>query len=592
MTLYEWFAWRLREPDRIAVSFCNESMTYAELDARAGRIAGALRRRGARPDVLVGCCVPRGAGMVAAILGIARSGAAYVPIDPSYPQRRIDFLLRDSGAKLVVTTSALASSLTHYGVALVRIDALDDEDAIDLPDDVTPSSLAYVIYTSGSTGTPKGVAVEHRNVVRLFEQTDRWFGFNSADVWTLSHSISFDFSVWELWGALLYGGRLVVVPQETARAPGLLSRLLERERVTILSQTPSAFRQLVAVLDGSETLALRHVVFGGERLDPLMLAPWIERFGDERPWLANMYGITETTVHATYRRITRGDLRPSAGSPIGEPIPDLHIDLLDASFRQVADGMPGEIYVSGGGLARGYLHQPALTSERFVMRGDGVRRYRSGDLAIRWRGELFYLGRADDQLKVRGFRIEPREIEACLAAHPAVAEAAVVARDYGEGDVRLIAWIAPRAAADGALLDELAARAAAELPPHMQPSRIRLIDRMPLTDHGKTDRAALRAIDDEPASSVLPLTGEAMTPAEGAVLRVATEILDVAPLRLDDDFFNFGATSLALTRIILRVNQLFGLSLNGSELEDATAASLAACVNARLQPLHPTVGRA
>ncbi len=283
-----------------------------------------------------------------------------------------------------------------------------------------------MIYTSGSTGTPKGVVVTHANVDRLFTATDPWFGFNSDDVWTLFHSYAFDFSVWELWGALRYGGRLVVLSFLESRDPEGFYRLLARERVTVLNQTPSAFRQLAraeeAVLGGAPPdLALRFVIFGGEALEPASLAPWIARHGDRQPRLINMYGITETTVHVTWRPLEEADL--AAGSRIGRPIPDLAVHLLDAFQRPVPLGVPGEIHVGGAGLAQGYLDRPALTAERFVpdpfSGAPGARLYRSGDLARRRPdGDLEYLGRVDQQVKLRGYRIELGEIESALARHP------------------------------------------------------------------------------------------------------------------------------------------------------------------------------
>ncbi|HEX8907380.1 MAG TPA: amino acid adenylation domain-containing protein, partial [Longimicrobiaceae bacterium] len=517
-----------RTPDAVAVTFGGQSVTYAELDARANRLAHRLVKLGARPGSLVGLFVERSAETVAGILAILKAGAGYLPLDPAYPEDRLSWLLEDSGAPLVVTTSELAPRLPGDGPALVRLDAEAQAIAAEPADApgiaVSPGSLAYVIYTSGSTGKPKGVQVTHANVVRLFAATGHWFGFGAADVWTLFHSYAFDFSVWEIWGALLHGGRLVIVPFDVSRSPDEFYALLEDEGVTVLNQTPSAFRQLMradelaAERGEMRELALRHVVFGGEALEPATLRRWVERRGDESPRLVNMYGITETTVHVTYRVIRAGDTVDGAASPIGVAIPDLAVHLLDRHGQLVPTGVVGEMYVGGAGVAQGYLHRPGLTAQRFVpdpfSSVPGARLYRSGDLA-RWteareRDEsafapshprplaLEFQGRADDQVKVRGFRIEPGEIESALLAHPAVREAVVLARGQGE-EKRLVAWIVAR----GVDAAGVRRHVAAHLPEYMVPSAFVFMDALPLTRHGKVDRRALP----EPAAADLAGAG-------------------------------------------------------------------------------------
>ncbi|MFI7417862.1 amino acid adenylation domain-containing protein [Nonomuraea sp. NPDC049684] len=569
--LHEIFAERAaKAPDRIAVTCGAEEITYGDLDARADRLACLLQAAGTGPGVLVGLCADRGIDLVAGLLAILKAGGAYVPIDPGYPAGRIAYLLEDSGVGTVVTTSDVAARLD--GVLPGQVVLADAE-----PPEGRPAAtardedLAYVIYTSGSTGAPKGVLVEHRNVVRLLERTEQWFGFGDDDVWTLFHSVSFDFSVWELWGALLYGGRLVIVPAEVARSPESLRRLLVAEGVTVLNQTPSAFRHLVAADARQEEPSpyrLRRIVFGGERLDVELLAPWIDRYGDEHPQLVNMYGITETTVHVTYRRIRAADLGHPELSPIGVPIPDLRLDVLDEHGRPA---VTGNLHVSGPGLARGYLDRPELTAERFRVAPDGGRRYDSGDVVTRLPGgEYAYLGRSDDQIKVRGFRLEPREIELCLLGHPGVAHAVVAHRDYGEGDVRLLAFVVPDGDPGPDLIDQLTERAASRLPAHARPSTYHIVSEIPMTPQGKADRAALaRSAQASSAAKV--------------VQRIAEDVLerDEVPPRVD--LFDLGATSLAMTRIIAQVNERFGLELTGRELEEeASVAALASCVEERL----------
>ncbi len=502
--LHTIFRERVRlHPERIALSTRQESISYAELAARADRLARRLTGLGVGPDVPVGLCARRGPEAIVGMLGILAAGGGYVPIDPAYPAERVGYLLTDCAPPLVVAARDTAEVLTGRHPAIVWIDDDDAGDGPQLPEPDGPSSdrdLAYVIYTSGSTGKPKGVMVEHRNVVRLFEQTRPWFRFGEHDTWALFHSISFDFSVWEIWGALLFGGRLVLLPETVTRAPELLVSLLRAHRVTVLNQTPSAFHQLLTALPAAERgdnpfgPDLRLVIFGGERLDPRVLAPWLDRHGDRRPTLVNMYGITETTVHCTHRPITAADLRTGGRSPIGAGIPDLRVHVLDDELRPVPDGVAGELYVAGPGLTRGYLNRPALTAQRFVAAADGERLYRTGDRAQRERGELLYLGRADGQLKIRGYRIEPGEIEACLCRVDAIARAVVTSRTNRDGDVVLAAYLLPAGSdrpADAELVTAARQHARAALPRHLRPSYYEVVSEIPMTPQGKVNHDAL-----------------------------------------------------------------------------------------------------
>src|SRR5277367_2022786 len=361
-----------RSPDAVAVTFEGEQLTYGELNERANRLAHHLMKVGVPAGALVAICVERSLEIVVGLIGILKAGAAYVPLDPAFPRQRLDFMLDDSGARVLVTTSRLAGKFTESSVRVVRFEDLDARIASEARNPqvpVTPDDNAYVIYTSGSTGTPKGVEVTHRNVSRLFAATESWFGFNANDVWTLFHSYAFDFSVWEIWGALLYGGRLVVVPFLTSRSPGAFYELLRREQVTILNQTPSAFVQLIErdrLSNHDPELALRTIIFGGEALDFGTLMPWFERHGDVKPRLINMYGITETTVHVTYFPLRSSDIAAGHGSVIGRRIPDLQTYILDKQMNPVPVGVTGEMYIGGAGVARGYLNRAELTAEKFV----------------------------------------------------------------------------------------------------------------------------------------------------------------------------------------------------------------------------------
>ena len=446
-----------RAPAAIALVDGDVAVSYGELAARAMRLAQALVADGVRPGDLVGLCAERGIALVVGLLGIHCAGGAYVPLDPGYPPERLALLLDDTAPRRTLADAAGAAALAAMSApvaGLRRIDAGGPRFDADATDGMAAPALplpradapAYVIHTSGSTGTPKGVVVEHAQVASLFEATAPGFGFGPDDVWTLFHSCAFDFSVWELWGALAFGGRLVIVPAAIARSPVEFHALLCREGVTVLNQTPSAFRSLVPVATTAEEAhRLRLVIFGGEALECRILAPWIRHAPLSRTRLANMYGITETTVHATLHDLTEADVA-CADSPVGRALPHLRVYVLDDRGRPVPPGVPGELYVAGAGVARGYLRRAALTAGRFLDDPfvPGARMYRSGDVG-RWRedGVLVHLGRNDGQVKIRGHRIEPGEIDARLSAHPAVQDLRALARNHGDGDRRLVAHVVP-----------------------------------------------------------------------------------------------------------------------------------------------------
>jgi len=424
-----------------------------------------------------------------------------------------------------------------------------------------PEHLAYVIYTSGSTGKPKGVLVEHRHVQRLLASTEADFGFGAQDVWTLFHSYAFDFSVWELWGALAYGGQLVVIPNWMARSPEDFYQLLRSHQVTVLNQTPTAFTQLAHVdAEKREPLALRVVVFGGEALNLSELKDWVNRHGDQSPILVNMYGITETTVHVTYRRIRREDIEGEVGSVIGRPLADLRVYLLNPHQGLVPVGTVGEMYVGGGGVARGYLNQAELTAARFI--DDpyvaGKRLYRTGDLArYGAAGELEYLGRIDDQVKIRGYRIELGEIEQQLAGIEGVSAAVVLVREDAPGQKRLVAYVVPsgypaelgqQEALRPGLITEYRETLAASLPDYMVPTHFVVLDKLPLTPNGKVDRKVLPAPDSESLETGLYV--EPSNATEQAMCEVWQEVLKLDRVGIEDNFFSLGGDSILSIRIV------------------------------------------
>ncbi len=533
-----------RTPDAVAVTCEGEGLTYAELDARANQVAHALVERGAGPERYVALRLPRSTDLVVAVLGVLKSGAAYLPIDPSYPAERIADMVED----------------TRPVAVLAELPDLTGRPTTAPPVVLRPENPAYVIYTSGSTGKPKGVVVPHANVARLFSATDHWFGFDADDVWTLFHSYAFDFSVWELWGPLLHGGRLVVVPHDVSRSPGDFAALLARERVTVLNQTPSAFYQLIA--ERPTDLCLRFVIFGGEALDVRKLAAW-----DGPGELVNMYGITETTVHVTWT--------PADGT-VGEPIPDLRVYVLDDDLRPVPPGVVGEMHVAGAGLARGYLNRPGLTASRFVadpFGEPGSRMYRTGDLA-RWKdGRLDYLGRADHQVKIRGFRIELGEVEAALEAHDDVAAAAADVREHA-GRKLIVGYVVP---AGGRTVTDLRGFLARTLPDHVVPSAFVVLDRLPLTGNGKLDRKALPAPAWETTGSGHTAP---RTEAERVLADIWAQVLGVDRVGVEDDFFELGGDSIISIQVVSRARQA-GYGLAPRDLFTyPTVAALAAAVPA------------
>ncbi|MGC0420088.1 amino acid adenylation domain-containing protein [Embleya sp. AB8] len=577
-------------PEAVAVVCGDDASTYGELNARANRLAHALIARGVGAEDIVALVLPRGVEMVTTILGVLKAGAAYLPIEPGCPTARIAATLADADAALLLTHTAIRAAIDLApGTDSLLLDAPSTTALLkNCPDSdpgvaIDPRHPAYVIHTSGSTGRPKGVVIPHRNVVRLLSSTRRLFACGPDDVWALFHSYTFDASIWEIFGALLHGGRLVVVPHDTTRSPGKFLRLLADERVTVLCQTPSAFHPLMhADREAPEigpTLSLRTVLLGGEALDPARLDDWYSRHGDDAPVLVNMYGPTETTVYATHAAFDRESAAAAGASVIGTTLPDLRAHVLDAALQPVPPGVPGELYLVGEGLARGYLNRPGLTAERFVAcpyATPGERMYRTGDVVRRRAdGALVYLGRADRQVKIRGFRIEPGEVETVLAAHPDVVQAAVVAREDRPGDQRLVAYLVP--APSGARVPELREHARRHLPDYLVPSEFVTLDALPLTVNGKLDTAALPAPEHHPGAA-----GRAVrTPHEQVLGELFAEVLGVPRVGADDSFFDLGGHSLLATRLISRLRAVLGVEVGIRTLFEApTPAGLAARLDA------------
>jgi amino acid adenylation domain-containing protein/non-ribosomal peptide synthase protein (TIGR01720 family) len=546
-----------QQPESVALTCDGESLTYAQLNGLANRLARTLASHGVGPDTLVGLCLDRSNHLVVALLAILKAGGGYLPIDLAYPPERIAFILEDAQAPVLLTQRKLASNLTPSKTRIICVDEILAQPSRPGEEEnrYSPAGadhLAYVIYTSGTTGKPKGTLITHRNVVRLLAATEQWFGFNERDVWTLFHSAAFDFSVWEIFGALLYGGRLVVVPFLVSRSPEAFYELLAKEQVTVLNQTPSAFRQLIRLEESGELseLSLRYVIFGGEALEMQSLRPWFVRHGDKQPLLVNMYGITETTVHVTYRPLSSNDVE--SGSVIGVPIPDLQVYILDRQKRPVPIGVPGEMYVGGAGLARGYLRRPELSAQRFLPdhltgKKDG-RLYRTGDLARFLPGrEIEYLGRVDDQVKIRGFRIELGEIESVLCQHPAIREASVLARETVPGAKQLVAYLVLAGARPGS--SELREHLKKKLPEYMVPAVFVFLEVLPLTNNGKIDRKAL-PLPEPDRPEMANQYAAPQTDAEQKLASIWSKVLRLEKVGVHDNFFELGGDSILSIQVI------------------------------------------
>ncbi|WP_425303655.1 amino acid adenylation domain-containing protein, partial [Nocardia wallacei] len=568
-----------RRPDAVAVRAGATTLTYGELDRRANRVARALIAQGVGPESLVAVAVPRTELLPVALLGVLKAGGAYLPIDTAYPAQRLRFLLSDAAPACLITTEPERKALPDTETPVLLLDELPDLDDSPVTDrdrraPLRPDHLAYVIYTSGSTGVPKGVGVAHRNVLQLLANAQPLFGFDETDVWTLFHSFAFDFSVWELWGALSSGGSVVVVDYLTSRSPEQLRELLIRERVTVLNQTPSAFYQLIAADRAADPgdFALRHIIFGGEALDARRLEPWHGRYREAR--LVNMYGITETTVHVSFYVL---DDQASAAGVIGRALPGLDAHVLDERLHPVPDRAPGELYVAGGQLSRGYLGRPGLTAARFVANPfgpPGSRLYRTGDVGRRQSGttaNLEYAGRSDQQVQLRGFRIEPGEIEAALLRCAGVGQAVVIVHNDPRAGDRLVGYVV----GEGDSRPDpagLRAEVAEFVTGYMVPDAITVLDALPLTPNGKLDRRALPA----PKFHGGTTFRAPATPAEQTVAEVFAELLGADEVGADDEFFALGGNSLLATRAVARLREATGVRAEVAWFfADASVAGLA-----------------
>ncbi|WP_120312373.1 non-ribosomal peptide synthetase, partial [Mycobacterium mantenii] len=550
-------------PDAVAISCGGHSLTYRELDEAANRLARLLADRGVGPGSRVALLFSRSAEAIVAILAVLKTGAAYLPIDPALPAARMGFMLADAAPIAALTTAGLAELLNGHDLPVIDVDdpAVDTQPRTALPAP-SPEEIAHIIYTSGTTGVPKGVAVAQHNVTQLFDGLDIGVELGPHQVWTQCHSYAFDFSVWEIWGALLHGGRLVIVPESVARSPEDFHALLVAQRVSVLTQTPSA----VGVLSPDGVGAA--LVIGAEPCPPELVDRWAPR-----RVMINVYGPTETTMWASRSAPLQVD---SGAPPIGSPVPGAAFFVLDGWLRPVPAGVVGELYVAGRGVGFGYWRRAGLTASRFVacpFGAPGARMYRTGDL-VAWRpdGQLAYLGRADEQVKIRGYRIELGEIQAALASLDGVTQAAVIAREDRPGDKRLVGYVA--GTADPAeIRDALAER----LPAYMVPAAVVVLAALPLTVNGKLDTRALPAPEYTDADRYRAPS----TPTEEILAGIYAEVLGLERVGVDDSFFDLGGDSLLAMRLVAAVNTGLNADLSvRSVFEAPTVAQLAPCIGA------------
>ncbi|MBV1871344.1 MAG: amino acid adenylation domain-containing protein [Gammaproteobacteria bacterium] len=578
--------------ESIALRYRDEQLSYQNLNQRANQIAHSLIDQGVKPGDLVGLSIARSLDLVVAMIAIMKVGAAYVPVDPESPAKRAKMIFEDANVRALIVHSSRKENFSDMPHCLL-VDALD-LDAYPVSNIRYRGSVedtAYVIYTSGTTGKPKGVIVSHRNVVRLFSETDDQFHFNEKDVWTLFHSYGFDFSVWEIWGALLYGGKLVVVPHWVKRSPSQFSKLLVDEKVTVLNQTPAAFYALskeMVSMAVRPNLRLRYVVFGGDALETQKIRPWVDKLGLDKPQLINMYGITETTVHVTHHRVQHKDFEQLI-SPIGRPIPDNQLYILDDVGSLCPMGVPGEIHVGGGGVTKGYLNRDALNKERFVpnpfSNKKGEKLYRSGDLAFYNKdGLLCYLRRIDQQVKVRGYRIELGDIENCLnelssASNDkqfSIRACAVLTAPDRSGEKQLVAYLVGTQTIDEQADQKIdknnerefiaTVRSHVErlLPTYMIPSKYILIEELPLTLNGKLDKQKLLVINYDAAK--VSVDAQAKTEMENYLVCLWGDMLGVTPIGIDDSFFELGGHSLLATQILNQIREVHEVEVPTSEI--------------------------
>jgi amino acid adenylation domain-containing protein len=558
-----------RTPEGTAIRWSGDTISYRELNARADLLARKLRALGVGPDVLVALCLERSPAMIVGVLAVLKAGGAYVPLDPSYPVGRLSFMLVDSGAPVVVIQDHLRSLFPEYNGQFLHVDNLGHAHGGKLSErldrSTRPDDLCYVIYTSGSTGRPKGVEISHRALVNHMQWIQAEFPLTPHDRVVQRTAYSFDPSVWEFFAPLFVGASLVLATADESRDPHLLTALIQEHEATILQLVPSLLASLVKVGDLERCRSLRRVFCGGEALTA-DLALGLSKLLNAQ--IINMYGPTETCIHATFKVSDPND--DGRGVPIGRPLANVRAYVLDGNRQPVPIGVPGELYVGGAGLARGYRDRPDLTADRFVpdpfVRESGARMYRTGDRTlVRPNGDIDFLGRVDDQVKVRGFRVELGEIEAALKQHPAVQEAVVVAREDNGGTSLLAYWV-PSTDEAAVHMEALQSFLRQRLPDYMVPSRYTMVDSVPLTPSGKVDR---KALPEPVAPSLQRVVIGPRDLTEAELVRVWRSVLQIEAIGVTDSFFDLGGHSLLAVQLFFEIDKLFGRRLPLATLFEA-----------------------
>lgn len=574
-----------RTPNNIAIVIEDKQLTYSQLNEKANQLAHYILNL-KQKNSLVAICLERSSEMIISLLGILKAGCAYVPIDPNYPQSRIRFMLEDSAAPVLLTQSNLNTQFLLDKFSSECFVVCLDEVDFNIQSSKNPiinrqaNDLAYVIYTSGSSGTPKGCLITHHNITRLLYSTNHWYQFNDTDVWTLFHSYAFDFSVWEIWGSLLYGGKLIIVPYWISRSTEDFYDLLIKEQVTVLNQTPSAFKQLIREdMSRNESLNLRYVIFGGEALDTKTLQEWFAKHGYQKPQLINMYGITETTVHVTYHPISYNNIS-SATNVIGKPIPDLQAYIMDAQQQIMPIGTSGELCIAGAGLARGYLNRPELNVKKFIeveILGKIKRIYKTGDLArCLPDGNIEFIGRIDNQVKLRGFRIELGEIETVLCQHSNIKESVVTVSNNNE-HTSLVAHITikNKKTGDSSLITNLRSWLKNRLPDYMIPAHFTILEHIPLTLNGKIDRKKISELESGKQKTENENYIAPRNEIEQQLVQIWSRLLKKNNIGIHDNFFSLGGDSILSIQLVARARQA-GIQLSPRDLfEHQTIADLA-----------------